>query len=170
MTGTIAMRPMKAVRTPSSSDAITIASQINIGSLLRSTALIDVMTAVMLSTSRCMIIGSEKALAENVTDAKTAPTMEPNPRYVAQSRTVASPSVGKNTVIMTAARAHTRKITSSTSAKIISLPKWRLNAARRLRAKSGSCPRSSCALMAYRPIQVSGARNTKPPSIENMNH
>ena len=71
---------------------------------------------------------------------------------------------------MTAARAHTRKMISSASAKIISLPRWRRNAARRLRIKSGGWPRSSWALIAYSPMQVRGARNTKPPSIPNMSH
>ena len=77
--------------------------------------------AVMLSTSRCMIMGSEKALAENVTAAKTAPIDVPKPKYPSQSRIVGSPSVGKNTLTITAARAQTRKMMSRTSAKIISV-------------------------------------------------
>ena len=84
-----------------------------------------------------MIIGSENALAEKVTDANTAPTTLPNARYFASSTVVGTPSVGKNTVTMTAARAQTRKMMSSTNAKTISLPKCRRKAARRLRARSG---------------------------------
>ena len=83
----------------------------------------DVTMAVMLSTLRCMIMGSEKALAENVTAAKTEPTAEPKPRYMTQSFMLGLPSVGKNTLTMTAARDHTRKMTSRASANTISLPK-----------------------------------------------
>jgi hypothetical protein len=36
--------------------------------------------AVTLSTSRCMIMGNENALAENVIAANMAPTIEPKPR------------------------------------------------------------------------------------------
>ncbi len=33
----------------------------------------------------------------------------------------------------------------------------------------GCCPRSSWALRTYRPVHVSGAMNTKPPTIASMN-
>ena len=56
-------------------------SQTNIARLFRSTAFTEVTMAVMLSTLRCMIIGNEKALAQNVTAAKTAPTTLPKVRY-----------------------------------------------------------------------------------------
>ena len=55
-------------------------SQIIIARLLRSTAFTDVTTAVTLSTFRCMIIGNENALAENVTAANTAPMLLPKAR------------------------------------------------------------------------------------------
>ncbi len=80
MTGMITTRPTNAVTRPSSKPATIIVSQTNIAPLLRSTALIDVTIAVMLSTSRCMIIGSENALAQNVTAANTDPTRLPNAR------------------------------------------------------------------------------------------
>ena len=50
--------------------AMMIATQTSRASLLRSTALILVTTAVTASTSRCMIIGRANALDANVTAAK----------------------------------------------------------------------------------------------------
>ena len=65
-----------------------IVSHSSIARRLRRTAFTEVTIAVMLSTSRCMIMGSEKALAENVTAAKTEPIAEPKPRNMTQSRIV----------------------------------------------------------------------------------
>ena len=56
--------------------------------------------------------------------------------------------VGSPLFVQAAALDQTKKITRSTSANTASLPIWRRNAARRLRARTGCCPRSSCALMA----------------------
>jgi len=137
MTGTITTRPIKAVATPTSSDRTIIVSQTTIARLLRSTAFTDVTIAVMLSTSRCMIIGNENALAEKVMVAKTAPMVDPKAKKLSSCIFVISPSVGKNTLTMTAALAQTMNMTRRTRAKTISLPKLRFKAARMLRAIKG---------------------------------
>ena len=80
MIGMITISPTKAVATPISKEIIITVNQTVIALLLRSTAFTEVTTAVMLSTSRCMIIGNENALAENVTAAKTAPMVVPKVR------------------------------------------------------------------------------------------
>ena len=77
MTGSMTASPINAVAAPTISVATMMANQIIIGSLFLSTALIDVMTAVTASTRRCMIIGNENALIENVNTANIAPTAEP---------------------------------------------------------------------------------------------
>ena len=93
-------------------------------------------------------VGDENALAENVIAANIAPMVVPKVKKLTSCIFVISPSVGKNTLTITAALAQTRKMIKRTSAKIIWLPRWRLNAARILRVIRGGWPRSICALMA----------------------
>ena len=72
--------PRNAVAKLNMTATTMIVTHTSIASLFRSTALMLLTTAVTASTSLCISIGSEKALAANVIAANTAPTALPTPK------------------------------------------------------------------------------------------
>src|SRR6056297_1716748 len=96
--------------------ATTTAAHTTIAALFRSTAFTLVTTAVTVSVRRSAIIGSEKALAAKTILANMAPTALPMPRKGTRSRQEWLVSTGKKMCTIEAARAQTRKTTSTTTA------------------------------------------------------
>src|SRR5579859_2003160 len=155
-------KPTKALAKPAAVSAQISAAQSNIAGLLRSTALMLEMQAVIMSTSRSAIIGSDRAAVAKVSAAKTVPMADPTARY-SNNMAVSWESTGKKALNIIPARDHTSRITSCASANT---PAW--PATRRASTKDcrnvGVRPAPSSLLTQYSPTAISGATNTKPDS------
>src|SRR5579859_1981939 len=155
-------KPTKALAKPAAVSAQISAAQSNIAGLLRSTALMLEMQAVIMSTSRSAIIGSDRAAVAKVSAAKTVPMADPTARY-SNNMAVSWASTGKKALNIIPARDHTSRITSCASANT---PAW--PATRRASTKDcrnvGVRPAPSSLLTQYSPTAISGATNTKPDS------
>src|SRR5579859_2897864 len=155
-------RPTKAVANPTAVSTAIRAAQSNIAGLLRSTALMLEMQAVIMSTSRSAIIGNDTAAVAKVSAAKTVPMAEPYARY-SNSMAVSFASTGKKALSIIPARDHTSRITSCANANTPAWPATRRASTKDCR-NEGVRPAPSSLLTQYSPTAISGATNTKPES------